>query len=95
MKSPIQTVALALSVVVLSACGTTMSNEGNQLFGDSLTDKHFGSSVREAKLRQTIDMNAGSKHAATVGTDAKSADAAMQRYYKSFEKPTPTFQVLG
>jgi type IV pilus biogenesis protein CpaD/CtpE len=96
MKSPIKTVVLAASLAVLAACGTTSTDhQGNEVFGATMTDKTFGNSVREARIRQTIDLNAGSKHAATVGTDAKSADAAMQRYYKSFKEPEPTFKVLG
>lgn len=96
MKNVINTVALAASLALLAACGSTPTNhEGNEVFGATMTDKKFGDSVREARLRQTIDLEAGNKHAATVGTDAKSADAAMKRYYKSFEKPEPTFKILG
>ncbi len=94
MKSSIITLALVLSAATLGACSSTGS--GNAMLGATSTDREFGSAVREARLRQTIDMEAGSKHEAT-GSDARSGDLAVKRYHKSYERPVkqPTFRVLG
>jgi len=92
MKTSIVTLAIVLSASTLGACGTS----GNTVVGPSATDKAFGNSVREARLRQTIDMNAGSKHAAT-GSDAQSGTLAVKRYQDSYKRPVkkPSFKVLG
>lgn len=80
-------------VAMTSACGTP--GNGKTAYGSSLTDAAFGDSVRQARLRQTIDVDAGSKHGDTVAGDAGSAVRALQQYDKSFEQPRPTMNVLG
>ena len=95
MKSTnFKAIGLAVTLgVVLSACGTTEG--GNRMLGTTMTDKSFGSAVREARMRQTIDMNAGSKHADNTGGDAGTAALAVKRYQDSFKNPQPTLKVLG
>jgi hypothetical protein len=92
MKTSIATLAIVLSASALGAC----SSSGNNILGATATDRQFGNSVREARLRQTIDMNAGSKHADT-GSDAQSGTLAVKRYHDSFKRPVrqPSFKVLG
>ena len=92
MKTSILTLAMVLSVSALGACGTS----GNSVVGPSATDRTFGNSVREARLRQTIDLNAGSKHTET-GSDAQAGTLAVKRYHDSYKRPAtqPSFRVLG
>lgn len=93
MKTSIVTIALVLSASVLGACGST---SGNHMLGNTATDRTFGNSVREARLRQTIDMEAGSKHAVT-GSDAQTGTLAVKRYHDSYKRPAKqqSFKVLG
>ena len=90
MKRTIAPLALVLSALVLAACGTP----GNNPYGASRTDQDFGHSVREARARQTIDVDACSKHAGHAGTDAQSAVLSMERYRETQKTPPPTFNVL-
>lgn len=84
--------SLALAAMT-AACGTP--GNGKTAYGPSLTDAAFGDSVRQARLRQTIDVDAGSKHGDSVAGDAGSAVRALQQYDRSFEQPRPTINVLG
>lgn len=88
---------LAVSMVALAGLVSACSTPGNgeQTYGVSVSDAAFGDSVRAARARQTIDMDAGSKHAETPGTDGTSAALALENYHKSFKEPAPTINVLG
>lgn len=84
------TVAVAAFV---AACGTP--GNGEKTYGPTLTDKSFGDSVRQARLRQTIDVDAGKKTPVVVGTDGTSAELAIEQYHKSYEQPKQSINVLG
>ena len=51
--------------------------------------------MRAARTRQTIDPDAGSKHAETPGTDGTSAALALENYHKSFREPASTITSPG
>lgn len=75
------TVLLALT---LAACTTTPK-----------LDSTFGSAVNTAKAQQTINPNASRNADPVLGLDGTSAKTSIERYQESFQKPPPTFVILG
>lgn len=55
----------------------------------------FGDSVREAKLKMTINPDAGKKPDPVVGIDGKSARETVIRYHDSFKAPPPVTNVIN
>ena len=78
---------------LIAACGTP--GNGEHPYGPTLTDKHFGDSVRAARLAQTIDVDAASKQEDATGTDGRSAALALENYEKSYSQPRQSIKVLG
>lgn len=85
--------SLTIVALALAACGTP--GNGELTTGPTLTDQAFGDSVRSARAMQTIDVNAGTKHGNTAGTDGTTAGLALERYRNSFKAPEPKINVLG
>lgn len=86
---------LSLTIIALglTACGTP--GNGEFTAGPTLTDQAFGDSVRNARAMQTIDVDAGTKHGNTAGTDGTTAGLALESYRQTYKTPEPKINVLG
>lgn len=58
-------------------------------------DAKFGQAVREAKLRMTINPDAGKNPDQALGMDGKSAKEAMTLYQGTFKAPPPVVNVIN
>lgn len=58
-------------------------------------DARFGDAVREARLAQTINPNAGSNPDQAAGLDGQAAREAMGRYLQTFKEPPPVINVIN
>jgi len=58
-------------------------------------DSTFGDAVNAAKAQQTINPEASQNTEAVEGLDGKAANAVMDRYHKSFEKPPVTGNIFN
>lgn len=58
-------------------------------------DLRFGQAVRDARLRMTIDPNAGSNPDPVLGMDGPAAHESLQRYGDSFKAPPPVVNVIN
>ena len=82
--------ARTLSVVMISA-----------LFGGCATEpapyleNRLGDAVRAARVQQTIDLDASKNTDPVSGMDGASAKTSIERYYKSFDAPPPTFTIIN
>lgn len=74
----------ALVAAVLAGCSTTPNY-----------DAKFGDAVREARLKMTINPEAGLKEDPVAGMDGKSAKEAVTRYQNSFKAPPPVTNVIN
>ncbi|HEX2531975.1 MAG TPA: hypothetical protein VHK70_10995 [Burkholderiaceae bacterium] len=74
----------ALVVGLLAGCSTTPNY-----------DAKFGDAVREARLKMTIDPQAGKATDQVAGMDGKSAKEAVTRYQDSFKAPPPVVNVIN
>jgi len=57
-------------------------------------DEHFGEAVNAAKAQQTINPDASLNTDPVAGVDGQAADAAVDRYHKSFVQPPATTNVF-
>lgn len=80
MKKP----AIALLLCLLAACSTTP--DYNSKFGDA---------VREAKLKMTMNPDAGKNPDMAMGLDGKAARNTMVRYQDTFKTPPAAANVLN
>jgi hypothetical protein len=58
-------------------------------------DLRFGQAVRDARLRMTIDPNAGSNPDPVFGMDGAAAHESIGRYEDSFKAPPPVVNVIN
>jgi hypothetical protein len=60
-------------------------------------DDNFGKAVNAAKAQQIMNPDASLNTAPVTGVDGKAADAAMNRYHRSFVQPaiTPNVFTIG
>jgi hypothetical protein len=58
-------------------------------------DARFGEAVRQARLMQTLNPDAGGKPGPAAGLDGPAASAAMGRYHDSFKAPPPVVNVIN
>lgn len=85
--------SVILVVAVLAGCATVDAEwKGTSA---SRTREAFGEAVREARMRQTLDPDAGRRQLPQPGIDASAAVSAWRRYQDSFREPPPAFEVLG
>lgn len=70
----------------LDAEGLAMSSRMRESLGDT---------VRDARIRQTLDPEAARRPSPQIGIDAPAAVSAWRRYQESFRSPPPAFEVLG
>ena len=73
----LQAALLGMCVIGLTACALTPH-----------LDSQFGNSVDVLKAQQTIDPNA-SRNTSQVHVDGQATREAVERYYKSYQAPTP------
>ncbi len=77
---------LALPLALLAACSTTVTPN---------YDVTFGSTVREARLKMTIEPDAGKKPDLVVGIDGTAARETVIRYHETFKTPPPVVNVIN
>jgi hypothetical protein len=79
--------SLFLASVALAGCTTQTP----------VLDQHYGEAVNAAKLHQTINPDASLNQDPVAGIDGKAANAAVDRYLKSYEQPpvTPNVFTIG
>lgn len=58
-------------------------------------DKHFGEAVNAAKAQQTINPDASQNTDPVAGVDGQAANAAVDRYHRSFVQPPATTNVFN
>ena len=75
-----------LLLVFLGGCATSTTPDYDQRFGDA---------VREARLRMTINPNAGANPDPIAGMDGRSSHETMLRYQDSFKAPPPVVNVIN
>lgn len=73
-----------LAVVILAGCTPTTPR----------LDAQFGDAVNTAKAQQTINPDASRNTDPVAGLDGKAANAMIDRYHKSFERPPATTNVF-
>ena len=78
--------AIVIIGMLLAGCATTVTPNYDTKFGDA---------VREAKLRMTINPNAGLNADNVAGLDGKAAKEAVGRYQSSFKTPPPAVNVIN
>jgi hypothetical protein len=58
-------------------------------------DARFGDALRQARLGQTINPNAGSNPDQVAGIDTQAALEAQKQYHDSFKTPPPVTNVIN
>lgn len=58
-------------------------------------DEHFGEAVNAAKAQQTLNPDASQNTDPVAGVGGQAADAAVDRYHKSFVQPPATTNVFN
>lgn len=84
MKHP-ATALLSLLLTVLAGCASVTPNY----------DAKFGDAVREAKLKMTINPDAGKNPDPVSGMDGKSAREAIANYQLTYRSPPPAVNVIN
>jgi len=77
--------ATLFGTVVLAGCATNTP----------YIDQHFGEAVNAAKAQQTINPDASQNTDPVAGVDGQAANAAIDRYHKSFVQPPVTPNVFN
>lgn len=73
-----------LAPVVLASCASAPT---------PILDKHFGEAVNAAKAQQIINPDASLNTDPVNGVDGQAANAAIDRYHRSFTQPAPSGNV--
>lgn len=60
-----------------------------------VVDQHFGEAVNTAKAQQTINPDASLDRDPVAGLDGQAANAAIDRYHKSFETPPQPVNIFN
>ncbi len=84
MKHP-ATALLPLLLTVLAGCASVTPNY----------DAKFGDAVRQAKLKMTINPDAGKNPDQALGMDGKSAREGITNYQLSYKSPPPAVNVIN
>ena len=77
--------AIASLVSLLAACAPVTPNY----------DAQFGSALRDAKLKMTINPDAGKIPNSVAGMDGHAAQEAILNYQESFKTPPPAVNVIN
>ncbi len=72
-----------LAIFLISACAQP-----------SRVDKNYSRSVKQARLNQILDSEAGTNLEPVTGLDGKAAQASFEKYRKTFEQLRETSQPL-
>lgn len=80
---------------ILSALIASATMVGCATSKTPVLDEHFGEAVKAAKAQQTINPDASTTNEAVFGVDGAAADAAIDRYHKSFTQPPVTTNVFN
>lgn len=80
----VKRVFAAMSVMAMSACGSTTPN----------FDNDSGATINRAKLQQTLNPDAGATARPVAELDGVAAKESVGRYHDSFKAPPPTFEVI-
>lgn len=78
-------VAVALLLCLLGGCSTVTPNY----------DTRFGEAVRDAKLKMTINPDAGKTADQVAGMDGKAAREAIILYQGTYRSPPPAVNVIN
>ena len=76
----------AMVVALLGGCATEPA---------PYLESRLGEAVRAARVQQTIDLDASKNTDPVAGIDGTSAKTSIERYYKSFDAPPPTFTIIN
>lgn len=77
---------LAMLAIALAGCASTSTPR---------LDASFGDAVNAAKAQQTANPEASLNSVPPNGIDGEAANALMDRYHKSFEKPPATGNIFN
>ena len=77
---------IALLPTLLAGCASSVTPN---------YDAKFGNAVREAKLKMTINPDAGKNPDQVLGMDGKSAREAIILYQDTFKAPPPAVNVIN
>ncbi|MEJ6022095.1 hypothetical protein [Ramlibacter sp. PS4R-6] len=80
-------IAIATLCCALAGCAATKTATPNY-------DLRFGSAVREARARMTLNPAAATGDA-VAGMDGRAAHEAQERYQESFRAPPPVVNVIN
>jgi hypothetical protein len=58
-------------------------------------DARFGDAVREARMKMTLNPDAGNAAGPVAGLDGRAAREAVKRYEDSFKAPPPVTNVIN
>jgi hypothetical protein len=58
-------------------------------------ESRLGEAVNTARVQQTINLEASKNTDPVAGMDGTSAKTSIERYYRSFEAPPPTFTIIN
>jgi type IV pilus biogenesis protein CpaD/CtpE len=83
--SPLKLVLLTLVAAGLAGC----------INPSPVVDNNFGKAVNAAKAQQIINPDASLNRDPVAGVDGQAADAAMNRYHRSFVQPPITPNVFN
>ena len=77
--------SIALLITLLAGCASVTPNY----------DAKFGDAVREARLKMTINPNAGKTADQAAGMDGKSARETIILYQGTYKAPPPVVNVIN
>ena len=77
---------MVMPLLLLAACATSESPN---------YDMKFGQTVREARLRMTINPDAGKTPDLALGMEGGAARSTIDRYHDSFKTPPPVVNVIN
>ncbi|MBL0419587.1 hypothetical protein JI739_04410 [Ramlibacter sp. AW1] len=78
-------VTLVLATILLAGCGSITPQY----------DTRFGDAVRQARMAQTLNPNAGTTPVAVGTLDGRTAREASDRYQETYKAPPPVVNVIN
>ena len=81
-----KTSAIAFLLTLLTGCASSVTPH---------YDARFGNAVREAKLKMTINPDAGKNPDQVLGMDGKSARETIIFYQNTYKEPPPAVNVIN
>ncbi len=90
MRKSMQRIARNASVLAIALCSAACVGPTTPAY-----DAQFGVAVRQARLAQTLNPDAGGEADPLAGLDGSAGRAALERYHESFREPPRSFEVLN